>query len=471
MGIVARVLAAAAVVALAACATPSEEKTTTVYSDDGVSELNAPERWRTRPNIGRSATLRLGDDADGIYLLVNTYLPHEIHTASFAAFAERVSGALMKRLGEGRISAPRELSISGRPAVEYEVAGKSGSLPIVYLSTVVDGERGRHHLVSWSAAENFGRSRGAMREVIASFRESAQRRPEKERIDLVFDWPERMTSTASVRTRSNKRGEVIEMQARAVTVVRPLGEEELLISGKLTDRRFTPSMKDGEKAGYLERVVREATTDVPDYVVDREGDFVRIENLAPYLKRLEEALVNGLPEGPREARAKARELVRSLVNEDTLSASLQDEWNNVVGNWAGGSYVPGQTYEFELTYQSPALGAQVFPMTVTQQLAGRQACRKGASPNSCVRLVQTSRVSDPRFTRAMSAFVRRTVGAEVSIDRAEVLKSVEVIADPRTLLPYRTVVKETKSFVVSARGEAPRASEETRESVATYTYP
>jgi hypothetical protein len=470
MGSVTRVLAAAAMVALAACATLSEEKTTTVYSDDGVSELNAPETWRTRPNIGRSATLRLGDDADGIYLLVNTYLPHEIHTASFSAFAQRVSSALMKRLGEGTISPARELSVNGRPAVEYQVAGRSGSLPIVYLSTVVEGERGRHHLVSWSAAESFGRSRGAMREVIASFRESAQRRPERTRIDLVFDWPEHMTSTASVRATSNKRGEVIDMQARAVTRVRPLGDDELLISGKLTDRRFTPSLKDAEKAGYLERVVREATTDVPDYVVDREGDFVRIENLAPYLKRLEDALVNGLPEGPQEARAKARELVGSLVNEDMLSASLQDEWNNVVGNWAGGSYVPGQIYPFELTYQSPPLGAEVFPMAVTQQLVGRQACRKGASPDSCVRLVQTSRVSDPRFTRAMSAFVRRTVGAKVSIDKAEVLKRVEVIADPKTLLPYRTVVRETKRFVVAARGEAPRASEETRESVTTYTY-
>jgi hypothetical protein len=70
----------------------------------------------------------------------------------------------------------------------------------------------------------------------------------------------------------------------------------------------------------------------------------------------------------------------------------------------------------------------------------------------------------------MSAFVRRTVGAKVSIDKAEVLKRVEVIADPKTLLPYRTVVRETKRFVVAARGEAPRASEETRESVTTYTY-
>jgi hypothetical protein len=59
------------------------------------------------------------------------------------------------------------------------------------------------------------------------------------------------------------------------------------------------------------------------------------------------------------------------------------------------------------------------------------ACRKGAAANSCVRLVQTSHVSEPQFTWATSAFVRKTVGGEVSVDAAEVVKSVEVIAASR----------------------------------------
>jgi hypothetical protein len=88
-----------------------------------------------------------------------------------------------------------------------------------------------------------------------------------------------------------------------------------------------------------------------------------------------------------------------------------------------------------------------------------------------VRILQTSRVSDPRYTRATTAFVRKTIGAEVTVDSAEVMKTVEVLADPKTLLPYRSVVRETKRFVVSAKGEAPRTSEETHESFTTYTYP
>jgi hypothetical protein len=101
--------------------------------------------------------------------------------------------------------------------------------------------------------------------------------------------------------------------------------------------------------------------------------------------------------------------------------------------------------------------------------AGLPVCRAWRS-NLSDSLVQTSRVSDPAFVQAMSAFVRKAVGAEGSVDKAEVLKTVEVIADPKTLLPYRTVVKETKTFAVSAKGEAPRTSVEIEESVTTYSY-
>jgi hypothetical protein len=464
---------AVSVWALAACVTTqprTQVKATTVYSDDGVSELTAPEAWRTRPGLGQSATIRLADDASANYLLLNSYHPEEKDGSALAQFAERLSTSLSKRLKGGRISAPRTFTVNGRPAVQYTISEGGGDFPLVYLSTFIEGAHARHHLIAWTLAERYGANRVAMLEVTDSFRESAQRRSAKQRTDLKFNWPDRMTSTVTLRSKSNKRGEVTQFSVRAVTTVRPLGEDHLLISGKVTDKKFSPALKDKGKGNYLERVLKEATIDVPDYVVDCAGDFVRIENLAPYQKRIEDALVNGLPEGPTEARAKAQQLVRSLVTEETLSAAVQDEWNTTVGNWADGSYVPGERYELQQTYQSPALGDQTFPMQVTQQLAGRQACRTGAAANSCVRLVQTSRVSDPAFVKAMSAFVRKAVAAEVSVDKAEVLKTVEVIADPKTLLPYRTVVKETKTFVVSAKGEASKTSEETEESVTKYSY-
>jgi hypothetical protein len=474
MVVAARSIAAAmTVLVLAACVSPQPRiaaKPVQVYSDDGLSELTAPDTWVTHPSLTKSGTIRLGDDDSIAYLVVNTYLPHELKGQAFSQFAENVSKRLMSGMRGTKISAARPISVQGRPALEYEISGTRGSLALRYLSTVVDGEKARHHLVAWTPAERYGANGDALREAVASFRESAQKRAAKTRIDLTFDWPERMTSTASVRSKSAKRGEVLEMSMRTVSTVRPLGDDELLVSGKVTEKKFSPATKDKGKAEYLVRLLAEATADMPDYVIDRDGDFVRMENLGPYVKRVEDALVNGLPKGSEDVRATARQMARQLVNEETLNALMQDEWNNIVGNWAEASFVPGQLYERQTSYWSPALGSQTFPMQLTQRLVGRVPCTKNAAPDSCVRLAQTSRVSDPSFTRATGVLVRNAVGAEVSVDSAEVLKSVEVIADPETLLPYRSVVKETKSFTISAKGSAPKTSEETSERVTTYSY-
>jgi hypothetical protein len=466
-------VAAIAAVALAACvATQPRIAATpvTVYSDDGLSELVAPDTWRSYPNLTRSGTIRLGDDERDSYLIVNTYLPHEHKGAAFAQFAERVSKRLMDTLRGGRMSAPRALTVQGRPALQYEISGTRGKLPLIWLSTVVDGEAARHHLVAWTPAERYGANREAIGEAVASFRESAAKRAAKIRVDLTFDWPEDLEATASVRSKSAKRGEVIDMSMRIVSTVRPLGDDQLLISSKVTEKKFSAGTKDKAKADYLQRLLTEVAADLPDYVVDRDGEFVGTQNLGPYVKRVEEALASGLPKAPEEVRAKAREIMKSLINEQTLNAMLLDDWNNLVGNWADASYVAGEVYERQATYQSPALGDEVFPMHMTQQLAGRLPCTKGAAPDSCVRLVQTSRVSDPRFSRATAAFVSRTVGADIAVDSAEVVKSVEVIADPDTLLPYRSVVKETKTFTLSAKGTGPRTTEETSERVTSYSY-
>ena len=246
---------ALALAALASCVstptkTPGAAATRTVYSDDGLSELIAPDSWRTRPNLTRSGTIRLADDANDRYIIVNTYLPGELEPMPFAQFAERLANGLTRRVLSGKVSGPRALTIHGRPALEYEVTG-GGDVPLVYLTTMIDGEKARHQLVSWALAERYGANRAAMRELAASFRESAQARPETKRTDLTFDWPERMTATARVRSRSTKRGETIEMSMRAVSTVRPLNEAELLISGRVTDRKVTPALKDKGKADYL----------------------------------------------------------------------------------------------------------------------------------------------------------------------------------------------------------------------------
>jgi hypothetical protein len=454
---------------LFACATQAPVTTRIVYSDDGVSEVTAPDYWYTRADFGQSASLRAADGSRENYLLVNSYFPHEIDPTSLEKFAEKVSVTLRDNLENGKMSDPRRFTVNDRPAVEYEITGASDGTRLVYLSTVVEGRHAKHHLVAWTLEERYGSNRDALRGVVASFRESAARRAARPRTNLTFKWPKQITSNGSFHSKQSKRGESFELRGQFVSTVKPLDNGQLLVSSRVTGQKMTSTVKDKSKTDYLQKVLKEALSDQPDYVITDDGSFVRIENLDAYRQRIEGAILKGLPDGPQAGREKARQLVKTLLSEQALAASIQAEWNNIVSNWAGGSYAQGQNYEYVVQYQAPALGDQVFPMTVTQQLTGHVACQKGAKEKSCVRMLQTSRVSDPDFTKATDRFVRKTVGGGVVVNNVEVVKTVELITDPKTMLPHNVHAIETKTVMVAADGKS-ETTKEVQETSSVYQY-
>lgn len=464
-----RAVACSGLVVLAGCASTAGGVRQLVLSDDGLSEIEAPRSWETRPNFSANADIRLADAMGDNYLLVNTYLPEDTREMPLDEFGSRLSGALLKKMDQGRMSAPRALKLGERPAIEYELRTKAGDAAIVYLSTVVEGASARYHLIAWTVADG---DLAGLRQVMATFRESAARRAGVERVPLVFDWPQRLKSQASFQLKSSKRGEQYEMRGESQTSLKPAGEDELLVSTRVTRHQLSGALgggQDKEKEAYLQSVVKATLTELPDYVVNTDGEFVRIENLQAYHRRVQEALLKGLPTGNRDAHAKARQMVQSMLTEETLAVSLQGEWDQLVGNWAGGSYAPGQTYSFTVPYQAPALERRSFPMLMTQQLVGHVPCHAAAKGKACVRLLQTTRVAGPEYTQAMSDYVRKTAGGDVRVTEMEVISTVELIADPKTMLPYAASKKETKRVTVSAGGSS-RTSEDVKETSSSYRY-
>jgi hypothetical protein len=455
--------------ALIGCATSGPIKTNLVYSDDGLSEIAVPGHWQTNPNLGSSADIRLADAENEEYLLVNTYLPDDLEPMSLEEFGDLVTGSIGDNLDDSKISAPRRFTIGDRPAIEYQISAAIDGTRIVYLSTVIEGRQARYHLIGWTPA---GSGLGPLRKLMTAFRESDDKRTTKKRVDLDFNWPMKLTSKGTFHNKSTKRGEVFELRGETASSVKPAGNDQLLISTRVTSQKMTSTEKvgnDKDKDAYLQNVLKAALTDMPDYVVNTGGEFVRIENLTGYHQRIQDALIKGLPKGEPQATAKAKQLVQSLLPEHTLAALIQDEWNNIAGNWAGGSYAVGEKYEFTVAYQTPALDNRTFPMVMTQQLAGYVPCHTGAAANSCVRLLQSSHLSGAEYTKAMNQFVQKTVGREVAISSTELLNELEIITDPMTLLPYRTQKKEIKRVTVKAGGKT-ETSEDVEESSATYRY-
>lgn len=422
-----------------------------VTSDDGLSEISLPASWQLRPDIGRNADLRVADGEHDRYLLITTYGQDELDAVTLAQAARRLANALRESLGSETMSDARVLKIGGQSAVEHEIRTKTDGAELVFLSTLVNGAHARYHLIGWAPASD---GLDALRSAMNGFRESAQQRAERKRVNLEFKWSTPMTGRTSYRGKSVKRNEWFEIQGEQVSTVKALGKDELLISSRVTGQQVNSSSKDKNKEldTMLQDVLKASMTDFPDYVVNRDGEFLRIENLGAYHKRVQEAMLKGLPKGDAQAREKATQLVKAALTEDALAAAMRDSWNNSVQNWAGSSFAIGQSYSYTVAYQAPALGNRSFPMQITRELTGYVPCQAGAAATSCVRLVQHSRIGGRDYSRAVSEAVSKQVGG-ATIREMEVVNTVEIVTDPKTLRPYQQHEKKVKRVTVEAEGK------------------
>ena len=439
----------------------------TIYSDDGISELSVPADWTTRPDFSPGATIRVAENDSAAFLIVNSYFPGEIEAAPISEFSKSYMQGLSAALGNPKVNAEEALEINGTQAYRFVITGDVDGLALTYVSTVISGQTGMHHVVGWVTASDYQGERDVLNRITASFRESATPRRARQRVDLSFAWPESLQSAVSVEQKSVKRGKASELNATYLSTVHPGSDNELVISTRVVRQKMS-GLDKGEKGNAVAGLLDQLSAEIPDYVVSRDGDFLRVDDLSAYQQRVEAALTSNLPASLQGQKDKILAMIRPGLTEKYLAAAATDDWNKTVGGWAGSSYVPGQTYRFNEQYYAPVLGEVPFRMEVSRRVAGFASCT--ASQPQCVKLELTATVTGDDFRSAMSAYLEQTVGQPVKVNHISVIRKVQIIAEPDTLIPHRThSVKETTVVIEDNQGNA-RTSRETEDTRATYSY-
>ncbi len=447
-------------------ASASQQLARIVYSDDGVSELSIPDTWTVRPDFGRDAAIRVAEGNSKTFLLVNSYLPGEIAAATIGEFSRGYAQGLLDSLPNSRLGAEHSLEINGAPAYRHVVTGDIGEMRLTYVSTVIRGAAALHHVIGWTAASDYPQEGKVLDRVIASFRESPDPRPPRRRISLSFAWPESLQSAVNFHRKSVSRGQTSEIKAIYLTTVRPGDENELVVSTRTMSRNAGAAQPIA--GDYGRALVKQLGAEIPDYVVSRDGEFIRVANLSAYQRRVEDALVSSLPADAMGQKDRILALLKPGLTEKFLAASATNEWNKTIGGWVGSSYVPEQTYRFNETYYSPPLGDTPFVMNVSRRISGFASCT--SSKPGCVVLLQTATVAGDDFRLAMKRFLEKALGHEVRLQQITVVKHMEIIAEPDTLIPHRLRSSEETIVVMEDADGKIHRSRETEDTNVTYNY-
>lgn len=228
-----------------------------------------------------------------------------------------------------------------------------------------------------------------------------------------------------------------------------------------------PAAADTTEAAQLNGLAEQAAAMVPKVVVDSAGGFMGIEDVESVRARLDSLMTRMLD--PEEA-ASAREMLATVVTEEGLAGIAAQEWNTIVGRWAGADLEIGTEYEFVEESALPMMPGTVVPMVSTFTVVRRRPCNDTGTGDDCVEIRVVSRADPEAVADILAEFTERLLavpGMGISFESFEMENTMVLVTEPSTLRPHHVRLTKGMKGVYAAEGER---GEVGQAEVRTYRY-
>jgi hypothetical protein len=195
----------------------------------------------------------------------------------------------------------------------------------------------------------------------------------------------------------------------------------------------------------------------PSYVVSRDGEFQRIDNVAGMRTRMSSLLQAG------DTTGKMRDALESFVSEEVLNAIAAQDWNALVGKWVDADLELGETYELEEEAPIPLIPGTIVAMLSEFAIERRVPCSESGTTADCVQIHVRSHPDPEEVKMLIRRFVDRIASApeqaSFGFDRLELENELVLITEPATLLPHRARLTKSLKGVVVADGKKSNVSQ------------
>ena len=283
--------------------------------------------------------------------------------------------------------------------------------------------------------------------------------PETAAVRLEFGWKPGMSARVETsRIRSRTTGG--KTDSGSVAMRHRLRSEPhargLLVTFSDPEILGTSGLTSGDGSGAIQGVVQLAASVFPNFVVDSTGSMGDLTNvpemrakldslvaliLVPLDAALERPELKGVFSQPQ-----FKEMLGNLASEATLRRAAQQEWNMLVGLWAGAEFEPGEAYSAEAEESIPMLNGAVIPMRYEFSLETRARCTGTTGPPTCVVLRMRSEPREESMRQALDDFMKRMSAGKsagvVAFESLSIVNTVAVTVEPSTMRPYRLHVEK-----------------------------
>jgi hypothetical protein len=156
-------------------------------------------------------------------------------------------------------------------------------------------------------------------------------------------------------------------------------------------------------------------------------------------------------------------MVQTLTSEQALNASAAQQWNFMVGTWAGAQLALGQELEQSQKEPVPMLPGNEILMHYTIRAKRRLPCTREGVERGCVELEMRS-TSDPDDMRRVIEAVFAKLGAQdlkvPAFRSLQVEMLLEVVTEPDGLFPHSVSTTRRMNGTVELDGQTREVSQE-----------
>lgn len=230
---------------------------------------------------------------------------------------------------------------------------------------------------------------------------------------------------------------------------------------------------DVERKAAVEAILQKVSAVAPSIVVSPEAELLRVVNVQELREQLwsvVEPMIAEMKDAPPQVNA----MMRNALSEQSLTASAAQDWNALVGAWAGAEFERGATYGLTTDEPLPMIPGTTVPMTYEFSFVETAPCTVAAESPDCVVLEMNSAPEPQAMKNILDDFMRKmtrgSAATQVLFESLDVASTIVVVMEPATMLPYRLEIEKRVEGTVSAPGEESQLVTQVDEQVTTFTY-
>ena len=144
---------------------------------DGAFQVTVPPGWRTDRELNDKAELGVSQRSQEYYLIVLSESTQDFAEMDLEKHSDTTLEQIVSSLSSSSVGPVQRLTVSGQPALQYEIAGTTNNIKVKYLHTTVELGGYYHQILAWTLQSRWAKNEAALRAAVQSFRQARPLEP------------------------------------------------------------------------------------------------------------------------------------------------------------------------------------------------------------------------------------------------------------------------------------------------------